>query len=286
MTDAARQRPTALRYPARCATCALPVDVPMCRCPWCTVDFDGEAHAPTLPPPPESRPRASTTAACGACGHHVRPDWSACPWCASTFAWSLRSATEAVKRILEEAGARKLARRLRVRYSRQRWSFVMDGDDRNVSLVAARLRSDARARRWWDRGRRFPGEHRFFALEHPLHIALHEVGHVFEHFLVRRRLLDRDAAARMIGDLTEGYPSRGEMRRRVAAAQLRGRDRRFVSAYATIHAAEDFAETFAVVAFLRADDEALRLFARYRDHGPPVLRALRWMATLIRRHAT
>jgi len=66
---------------------------------------------------------------------------------------------------------------------------------------------------------------------------------------------------------------------------MRGHSRSFVSAYATVHPSEDFAETFAVVAFLRGAPDGLTTFARYNRRGAAVVRALEWMADLIKKHA-
>lgn len=219
---------------------------------------------------------------CGECRGRVRFDWSACPWCAVPFAWSLMTATQALTSVLEEAGAFTIARRVRLRYSRLGYSFVAKESDRDIALAAQQLRYGRRRIGSWERARRLLGRDRYFALDHPLHVPLHEAGHVFQHYLCRRRLIDLDEAAAVIGDLSAPYPVDDTWRRIVVA--LRGRDRSFVSAYATVHPSEDFAETFAVVAFLRAEPAALRAFARYNGKGPAVLRALEWIAGLVRRH--
>ena len=257
-----------------CGTCALPVDDAMCRCPWCTSDLeDSDAVRP--------RARKSMSAECVECALAVRPDWSACPWCGTSFAWTLATATESVRKILEEAGAFAIARRIQLAYSRKAHSYVWDGDDRNIQLVAARLRNDARNPRMFPRARRMCTRERFLAFDHPLHLPLHEAGHVFENYLRKRRLLDLAEAATLFGDLDQPYED--DWTDKILAG-LRWHQPSFVSSYATVHPAEDFAETFAVAAFLRGDTGTLRRWAKYGNRGPAVVRALEWMSALIARH--
>lgn len=233
---------------------------------------------------------ASMSKACAECGDPVRQDWSACPWCGTSFVWSLGTAADAVETILREAGAPALARRFEVRYSRARTLGIRVShagrDDRLVHLATPKLRPDKRALPLLERVRRTFGGDRWFALEHPLHIALHELGHLFETFLDTRGQLDHDEARDHVGELdleVNPYPT-GSFAYLLEAGRAwwRADDPAFVSAYATVHPCEDFAETFAVVAFLRADVPTLRAFARQRGRGPDVLRAMEWMAGLLR----
>lgn len=272
LAAAKRRRPESLRYPLRCSACALPVHGAMIRCPWCTTALAGDHSA--CP-----RPRRSSTSECGECGEAVRPDWCACPWCGTTFRWSLLTATASTRAILEEAGASAIAKRVRVRYARGSNSFVVAGDDENVRLAAGQLRTDAKSLRWFERARRLIGGENYFAFDHGLHVPLHECGHVFEHYLRARRRLDVEGVASLFGDLDAEYDV-GELD--CLRARLRFQQSRFVSAYATVHPCEDFAETFAVAAFLRADVDAIRRWAKYRGKGPIVVQALEWIAAAIR----
>lgn len=273
MRDERRALP---RYGLACPTCALPVHEAMVACPWCTT---------RLEPSAQRRPRPATSLAseCAECAQRVRPDWSSCPWCGVTFRWSLQTASEAIRGILADAGLRTLASRLRFRYSRTAVSYVWAGDDRKVHIVAARLRDDERTLGLFERLRRKLGREPWMASGHPLHVPLHEAGHVFEHFLDARDALDEDGASSCFGDLQSVYDVG---RRTHAWARLRGAQPHFVSAYATAHPCEDFAETFAVVAFHRGKMSSLRRWAQYHSKGPGVVRKFEWMVDALARART
>lgn len=280
-----RRSPHRMGFARSCANCALPVTDGMQCCPWCTTPF-AEPWEDTL------TVHASMTTECAACGDPVREDWSACPWCGTSFAWSLPSAERAIQGILDEAGASAFAKRIELRYARSK-SFSLrvshaGRDDRLAHLDVRKFRGDANAVSAFEQARRWLGANRFFALDHPLHVALHEAGHVFETYLRDRNLLDLAEARRIVGelDLEENpYPS-GTLAYwlEVARAALGSDDRSFLSTYATVHPCEDFAETFAVVAFLRAHVPTLQAYARNRRRGPVALRAMEWMAGLLREH--
>ena len=216
----------------------------MVGCPWCHEDVEPTATVAFRAP-------ASFTAACPDCGRAARDDWMGCPWCLTRFRWSLPDATRSLKAVLEEAGAPALARRVRLRYSGS--SFVLDGNDRIINLATDQLNAD---NTWVERFRRSFGMLDWFAADHALHIPLHECGHVFEHFLRNRRLLE-GVAYDHFGDLDAPYPDGFiyNVKSTVAGFAIRGSD--FVSAYATVHPCEDVAETFAVAVFLRCDRRAI-----------------------------
>jgi len=113
---------------------------------------------------------------------------------------------------------------------------------------------------------------KWLAVQTIRHIILHEIGHLFMHD--HRRAILKDAWARkLFRDLSVHY--RRDMGRKLHSPS-------YISTYAQVHPADDFAETFAVYVDLGGDAKELARFMRRRKKSRWVEAKFWWLGRFIR----
>lgn len=203
--------------------------------------------------------------------------WLMCPWCGGSAKWTLPLAVEAAQAMLRAAGLNSLVETTTVRYTQEESSYVLDGS-KTICLKVEHIQGDRFLAKHLERARRALGRENYFALDHPLHVLLHEYGHVFEQHL---RLRERNRLGAVFGDLSKPYlVSKMDYRRVVYQAK----HPHIFSAYAQLHPSEAFAEAFAVHVFHVGANRPIGEWLRERGKSVHVRNALLAMSSVVLQH--
>jgi hypothetical protein len=114
-------------------------------------------------------------------------------------------------------------------------------------------------------------EWRGMAVRSRAFLYLHELGHLFAEKILTRR--ERAGLTGLYGDYDQHY------RRNMRPDSDR---RSFVSSYARVHPADDFAETFAVVLYAKMTRRRLKQFVECRGKNSVCRRKVNAMSCLVR----